>query len=375
MESDEPRADNDVLVLGGGLVGLWLARSLARAGARVSLLERGPELGRFALRAGGPLGLGLGEHLSRSLESLGPAGLRALLKLAADSRQRLAKEAEVRLTGGLHLGGMPGEEREVEACLRELPALGVGIEAVGAEAAPGWEGGPGYLLHEEGRVDARAALERLVRTAREAGARLCSRQGGRALEEGPEGLRLWLPDGPLRAELVVHASLDLFPGVPGLIGEALLPVRHQWRAGARPPEGLGEAPVISQHEHLHWFVEEGHLVAGGARYVELEMEAGQTDDERVNPRIDEALRDRTARFFPSAPPATEVWRWAAIALHSCDGLPLAGPVPGAPRHVLLSGLHAQEWSLGPALAEALAAELLGEERAAVPALLRPVRLL
>lgn len=375
MESDEPRADNDVLVLGGGLVGLWLARSLARAGARVSVLERGPELGRFALRAGGLLGPGLGEHLSRSLESLGPEGLGALLGLTAASRQRLATEAAVRLTGGLHLCGMPGEEREVEACLRELPALGVGIGPVDAAEVPGWAGGPGYRLRDEGRVEPRGALERLVRSAREAGARLCTRQDRQALEGGPGGLRLWLPDGPLRAELVVHTDLDPIPGVPGLIGEALVPVRHQWRAGARPPAGLGEAPVYSQHEHLHWFVEEGHLVAGGARYVEVEMEAGQTDDERVNPRIDEALRDRAARFFSSAPPAAEAWRWAAIALHSCDGLPLAGPVPGVPRHLLLSGLHAQEWSLGPALAEALAAELLGEASARLPDLLRPVRLL
>lgn len=377
--------DADVVVIGGGLAGLAAARLLALGGARVAVFEARAQLGGgFSTRAPGLVLASLGEHPGRLVGSVGQAAAAEMHAFMADNRAILDELGLLRHTGSLAVGAMEGEGEEISRSLDLLPFLGVACEGRRGEqvaAALSSHGlSAGRFVPDDGVVDVVEVLSLLAAQARQAGATLHPGHPVTALEEEADGWHTRGDGFDLRADAAIlaagHGLRDLVPW----FSTTVLPVRHQWIATASL---RGEArlpmPVLAHHGLSHWLsvgdrVGGDRVVAGGARFGAAAMEHGQADDTVINDQIDHILRHNLARSFPDLALVPITHAWSAIATHSCDGLPLIGPLPGRVHLVACTAFHALDHGLALRAGQAVAEGLLTGRAQGVPRLFKPGRL-
>ena len=380
LAQDELPARVDVAVVGGGLAGLSAACWLARGGAAVGLLEGREQLaGGFSTRAPGLVLAGLGEHPGRLVASIGAKAARQVHAFLAENRALLAELGLLRRSGSLSVGAMEGEGEEITRTLDVLPALGVPCRGLSAEevdarlAAQGL--GPGRLVEEDGLVDPVDAACVLAAQARAAGAKLRPGAPVTAMDDAEGGWTLRAPGITMQADVVVLAAGHGLRALVPWFRDTVHPVRHQWIATAPVHPDRLPLPVLGQHGFSHWLQVGGRIVAGGARFGTPQMEVDQVDDGVLQPRIDHILRRNLARFFPDLAAVPVTHAWAAIAAHSCDGLPLVGPLPGRGHLVACTAFHALDHGVALRAGQAVAQGLLTGLAPGVPRLFTPARLL
>ncbi len=227
----EARAD--VLVVGGGIVGVASALALADAGARVTVLERGAPGGEASGAAAGILGAqieapGPGEEAERLLASreLYPA-------FVARLGERTGLDVGYRRAGSLRL--VAGGEPEAEAALGWQRAAGLRAEFWADERVrreePALVGGGALSFPDDGQVEPARLMRALEVAAGRAGVEI--RAGAhvrRVWIEGGRARGVVLDDGArLAAPWVVAAAgswSTLVEGVP-LAADAVRPSRGQ----------------------------------------------------------------------------------------------------------------------------------------------------
>lgn len=339
---------SDVLVIGGGVFGLWVARACLRRGMSVTLAEAG-RIGDGA--SGGPVGA-LAPHAPDPWTEAKAFQFAALTALPGEVA---ALEAETGLPTGYARLGRAAPLRDAAARAR--------AEARAAEAAQRWpgarmwieEGGDGWLAAPAGGVqrdDLTAKLTpRLYCAALKAAV---ARAGGRIAE----GLRMTGWNGAARfgaetipaAATVVAAGWESF----GLLATAGLDGRGEGEHGQAAllaAEAPPDAPLI-QGSGL-WIVPQPGGVAVGST-----SQRGRNDRE-----IDAALDDVVARaraLCPLLRDAPVVARWAGVRPRAATRAPLLGPVPGAPGLFAATGGFKIGFGLAHAAGEAVAALIAGE---------------
>jgi glycine oxidase len=352
-------AERDVLVVGGGAIGLAIAWRCAQQGMAVTLVER-DELGGGASRvAAGMLGpvaeAGFGRAAARLLDlGLRSAGLwpqfaaelaaasgtastlRAggTLLVARDADEAAALERELDLRRRLGLGVQrlrPSEARRLE------PALAPRIRMAG-------------LVEGERSVDPRWLLGALAAAARAAGAELRPHAPVQAVLGGPERAEGVVLTGgeDLRAAGVVIAA----GAWSGQLAEvAVRPVKGQIMR-LRDPSGPGLLERVVRFEG-------GYLVPrGDGRYV-----LGATVEERGFDRTVTAgaahqlLRD-AAELVPGVLELELCELEAGLRPGTPDNLPVIGPGDREGLH-LACGHYRNGILLAPVTAELVAAALAG----------------
>jgi glycine/D-amino acid oxidase-like deaminating enzyme len=241
---------------------------------------------------------------------------------------------------------------------------------VAAGALPG--AGPSFELDGDGVVEPSLALDALAARARSAGAAQVSGEV-LAVDEDAAGLLVRLGPGPVRtvrAEVVVYAAALGSAAIEPYFEDKLVPIREQavWTApvAERFPGAwrLGFGLTFLRQRA------DGGLVVGGCRWATPHLEVG----ERAPVTVDK-VQDRIDAFAKRhLPPLTVLERRAWIETHTCDGLPIVGPLPGAARRIACVGFCGNDWGLAPAAAQAVADGLLGEVTA-VPSFLSASRFL
>ena len=324
----------DVRVLGAGPAALAVASRLARGGASVALVASGSHGANPRAMVGfadGPhrLALGLGDEVTRELMAFALRGRELLWELGVGRR-----------TGGLHASMGSREEGEAEGAVEAH--VGCGDPAELREGAGIF--GPGRFVPGDGVVP----VDELLAALRE-----------RALAAG-------VVEAEGDAEVTVLAGDWSQRDTTPFLADALWPVRQlslTLAGGER-----FEHAIRAQWGYLaaHWAE---HLVVSGARWATPHLEVGETSLE-VEPRVRAKLHEWAGRAFGAGEVLAEGVR---IETHSCDGLPLIGPLPGDPTTLLLTGFGRDELVLSLAAAEAVAGGLL-EEPVPLPSLLRPHRL-
>jgi len=342
----EPPTAADLLVVGGGLSGAWLALALAEAGRPPVVLERVHMAAGASGRNGGLLLPGTAELYPALVARHGRSAARALWEWAVAGAADMVRtidrygiDCDWRPEGALHAADSAAEAASLAAAAAMLAEDGFPGAWLAPEALDAW-------LDVDRPVDVHGALHlpdggafhsgRFV-----AGLAAAATARGAAFVEGIDVRAVTAPEegsplvvhtdrGPIGAEAVVVATNAWLAELLPAFARSVVPVRGQVLATAPLPARVirGAWSLNDGYEYLQQLTD-GRLVLGGLRWTAPDREVGQQAPD-VAPAIQAGLDAWLARRFPSLAVAVE-HRWAGPMCWTADRLPLVGPVPAGYR--------------------------------------------
>ena len=360
--------DCDVLVIGGGLVGLCAALYLAQDGRDVVVADRGePGMGASTANAGSLhvqlLPYDYSESDPGPLAETLPLGPRSIA-LWRSLAQQAGESLGLRTEGGLILA-----ETEADLHLLRRKAAfererGVETEIVGpadlAAMAPSIR--PGYagaaFCAAEGQGDPLRGAMAVAALAWRAGARPARGLAVQGLARNGAGWVVQTTAGPVRAGQVLNAAGPHATAIGALVGETL-PVRGlvQQVIATAPV-----APMLRQlvaQTHLHLSLKQGdggHVLIGGGWPGRLDA-SGAT---RLERRSIEGNLWTGAQVIPALAGLEVVRAWTGLAVYLDRGPVICETQPG-----LFHAVTSNGYTLGPAVGRLIADAMLG--RGAPPA--------
>lgn len=357
------------LVVGGGVVGLCLARELAERGADVALLDDGRHAGTTA--NAGSLHVQMQSRFIRLYPEQVPALERALPLYVAAARlwaaleRALGVDFELKRTGGLMIAETAAQyDFLARKCDRER-ALGLEVEMLGRSdllrLAP-YLGDSAYgaeLCADEGKLNPLLANAALATAVRAAGVLHATETRATALAVEGRGFRVETTGGTVRAG---RLALAAGAGTAALAAQLGVPIPTK----AEPLHMNVTEPIAPTVGHLVQHAERmitlkqlgsGHVVVGGGWPARLAGE-GPPVVERASVFGNLAL---AARLAPGIAQARVIRSWAGINT-TTDGASIIGPVGPPGLFVAVPGDAG--YTLGPLVAR-LAAQAMCGERAEV----------
>lgn len=322
-----PRKALDVLVVGGGIIGLACARELVRAGKRVEVLERLPAGAAASMAAAGMLAP-LAEVprpgpflvACRASRDLWPGWVAAL-------SEETGLSIELDTNGTLLVALDAGEEEHLEAVAAAAEAVGELVEEIGHDHFRQWvpDASPGVrrVLRIAGdhRVDNVQACAVLATAALAAGVTVSYGFEVERIERTRGGVRVSSGGDIREAEILVLAAGAWSGQIPGLPVLPVRPVRGQmlllqgvdwpWRGCLRGRHGYA------------------------VRRGEASLLVGATTEEAgffCYPTVAgiESLLAFTRHVLPGLDTARLETVWAGLRPGTPDDLPLIGFLPGWP---------------------------------------------
>jgi glycine oxidase len=349
---------SDVVVAGGGLVGLGVAWRTARRGRSVTVVDPSPGAGASAAAAGMLAPVAEAGYREEALLRLGLASLASWPGFAAALEADSGLPVGLRTAGTLVVGFDEDDVRELDALhgfQRELGLVADRLtprEARRREPALTPRVRGGLLVESDHSVDGRAVHAALLVAAGGAGVELVRDSVTEIVVDGDRAAGLRLASGR-----IVHAGTTVLAlgahsgGLPGAPPLPVRPVKGQILrlAGAEGLlEGTVRALVRGRHVYLVPYGAGGVIVGATVedRGFDARVTAGGVHDLlhdaiEVVPEVEELeLAETLARWRPGTP----------------DNAPLLGP-SALPGLVLATGHHRNGVLLTPITAEATA-ELL-----------------
>ncbi len=359
----------DVVVVGGGIVGLSTAYWLGKAGRRVLLLEAGTLAGRASGRNAGFLLTGSAEPYTDLVASAGERIARRFWEVSSENRELLRSEildpgrvdCEF-LPEGSWIAALPGTSQEaaLRTSAERLIALGFDLEwreagemrrASGSELLAG-----GLFQPRDGGLDPVCLCRGIARLS---GADVRTGFAVRAIEPAGERVRLISDAGQIVARQAVLAVNAYSAGLVPSLASAVRPVRGQMLATAPGPRDLSGVWYVNEgYEYLRQ-LGDGTLVVGGCRWAAREAEVGT--EETPTGTVQGALERFLAEYFPRFAGRPIRHRWAGTMAFTADGLPCMGAVPGVPAALYAAGMNGHGMSLGFATGRYLARRACGED--------------
>jgi glycine/D-amino acid oxidase-like deaminating enzyme len=366
----EPRplpARADVAVIGGGYTGLSAARSLARGGASVAVLEKHTLGFGASSRNGGQVLTGLKLGADALLARFGPERARALFKTSLDAihfvEQLVATEriecGFVRC-GHLDAACKPSHlkrfERERDVLEREFGHAVRLVPRAEQRAELGSSYYHGLLLDERSAALQPARyLRGLAQAAARAGAGLHEHAPAERLERVPGGFRVSTPRGTLAARDVLVATNGYTDSALPALRRRVVPV-GSFIVATRPLSQAQASAVLPRRRvafdsrrFLHYFrlSSDERLVFGGR--AQFTPASG-----RSTRRSAEILKRELAQVFPELAGVGIEYAWSGNVCFTPDLLPRAGRLDGV--HYALGyaghGVAMATW-LGDAMADAM----------------------
>lgn len=345
---------NDVVVIGGGIVGSSVAYNAARAGLRVTLVDRSDE-GQATAAGAGIVAPGVGNREDGAHNALVAHAAAYYPKLLAQLAEDGETETGYARTGAIRIATNAAEAAvlaEGKRFAEEARAAGVpGIDEVslltGAQAKtlfPPLADVPA-ALHIAGtaRVDGRLMRAALQRAAERRGATIL--RGAAIAQRDSKGDVVVAVDGTrLRADSVVIAAGAWSAPLGSALGFSLplAPQRGQIAHLELPQTVTSHWPVVlTMQGHYLLSFPRDRVVAGATREndsgFDYRLTAGGVHQVLgqalgVAPGLSAAtLREVRIGFRPATP----------------DGLPIVGRVPGLPNVYLATGHGPTGLTLGP----------------------------
>jgi glycine oxidase len=344
----------DVLIIGGGVIGLTTAYFLAREGVAVTLLDQG-DFGRQASWAGaGIIPPGNPARARTPFERLRAHSAALYPSLSRQLQAETGIDNGYLVCGGLEL---PDDEEVAEdewrgegIVFHELDRAG--IERLEPGLAPGLT--RGYHLPDMAQVRNPRHLKALLAAGAARGLRLRPRCAAHSLVlQGGRVEAVDTDEGRLRAGRYLVAA--------GAWTDALL-AQAGWRPGIRPVRGQiallntgtpGVRPLLLQGKRYLVPRADGRVLVGST-----EEDAGFDARPTAGPIA--GLLAFAAALVPALASAPLERCWAGLRPGSPDGLPYLGAVPGQPNLFVAAGHFRAGIQLSPASGLVLKELLLGQ---------------
>ncbi|GJL91476.1 FAD-dependent oxidoreductase [Hyphococcus sp.] len=346
----------DIAIIGGGVIGLTLARALCGEDARVAVIDAGAAIPAATHAAAGMLAPSF-EHagdlakdespLSAALYHLGARGLALWPDYAAALEEETGVFVDYRGTGALGLAYDESESRALEIQAARVRDLGGAAKVISGDEARALEPALSQevmaALHapQDAQVDPRRLVTALRASLdRRMAPHLAARVTG--LEKNGAAHVLILANG----KRIEAANLVLASGaISGLVPRGMVhPVKGEAVAVALE-DGVLTRIIRAPGAYLCPKAE-GRLVIGAT-------EAEGRDDLVVDPDAIAGLKAGAARAAPVIEAAPELERWAGLRPGTPDGAPILGR-DGEGRFLALG--HYRNGVLhAPAAAQAMAA--------------------
>jgi gamma-glutamylputrescine oxidase len=353
LATDRARVSHDVVVVGAGMVGTYVAGLLCAAGRDVGIVERRfVASGASGCNAGFVL-LGMRLRYPEAVERFGHAVAREVWGITADNVQRMREIA--RHHGVEHYEGGSSflavdlqEAEQLQHTARLMQEDGLAADYVdrdplergfwGAMLQPGdFAVQPAELTQALARASGATIYENdEVFELRDAGAGLVVRSRRHEIHCG-------------QVVLAVNASAAL---VSPFFEQFMEPMRNQVLL-TEPLPGLLTTMGYAAHGY-HYFrqLDDGRLLVGGGRHRFFDQE--RTFGNEVTANVQSVLESFLATYFPEAAHAGISRRWAGNDGLTVDGLPLVGTLPEDPRVSFAVGFSGHGNSMGLVAAERLA---------------------
>lgn len=365
----------DIAIIGGGVIGLSLARALGRACARVAVIDAGAEIPPATNAAAGMLAPSFecGGGVNEDLYAFSADSLSRWPSFAAGLEEEIGLDIDFR--GGGILGVVYDEDalREMHEDCARLKKRGADVEMLSGKEARRLEPAlsndviGGVVAHDDAQVDPRKALIALRASfEKRKGALIAGRVAG--IEKTAAGFVLQISNGEtLEASQIVLASGAA--ATAGLIEELPAPPIFSVK---------GDAVALSISDNLLQRVVRAPgaylCPKAGGRLVIGASEAHGVEDLATDPTAVAALCRNGARAIPALESAPELERWAGLRPATPDSAPILGRDPRGPDNVFLAlGHYRNGILLAPASADVLAGEILEETPGAAPFDLSPFR--
>jgi len=360
-----------VVVIGAGILGASTAYHLARAGATVTLVDRGDE-GRATAAGAGivcPWGSAVEDEANYALLAGGARYYPRLVGLLAEDGEHDLGYARV---GGLYVPADPADldavERRARARARDWPEVGA-VERLAPDAAralfpPLRRDQAAVFVSGGARVDGRRLAAALVRAAQKWQATVLNGSADLVLN-GTRVAGVRVGGELIAAERVVVAAGAWAPSLLQPIGVALAvaPQRGQIVHLRRPDTDTARWPVLLPLSSYYLLAfEDARVVVGASR------ETNSGFDHRLTAEgVAQVLNAGLA-----VAPGLAAWTLAEIRIGfrplAADNRPKLGPVPGVDQLYVANGLGPSGLTMGPWSGALLADAVLGKP---VPAVLEP----
>lgn len=338
----------DVIIAGGGIIGLMTGWMLARAGVSAVVIDAGgpaatnaaagmlaPSFERTLHKSGDALAEFSEKSLERWRELEGTLADRSGVFLDFDGSGVLSvafDDIEAAFEGDAR----SGERLDRAEVLKLEPTLSSSVRG-------------GWFAKNDGQIDPRRVREALARAlVHDGGALIRGKRVAGVQTAGGKVSGVVLGDGErLAARHVVIATGARVHGVADLPAGAVFPVKGEALAIERV-EGSPRRVIRTTRAYL-CPKSDGRIVIG-ATEVKDDWSLN-TDERRVG-----ALRAGAMAAIPALESAQEIERWAGLRPGTKDGAPIIGPAPDGPEGLFYAlGHYRNGVLLAPATADALAA--------------------
>ena len=383
----------DVVVAGGGVIGLAVARELARGGAEVVLIERGEAGAEASWAAAGMLAPQVEADGADAFFKLAAASRDAYPAFARELEAESGIDIELDRTGTLYLAFTEEDEEECERRFRWQTRAGLRIERLAANEVRALEPRVSARVRSalrfplDGQVENRRLVAALAKTCAARGVRIVTRTEVGAIKvESGRATGVETERGPVRASSVVVACgawssrlrLDVSPardddGDGGDDGGGVSPPRTEPVRGqilCFAPGGGG-----AQQQQSPPFVR--HVIYSPRGYLvprrDGRLLAGTTTehagfDKFVTGAGREAIRARAREIAPDVDALVLSDAWAGLRPRGADEWPVLGALGGVPNLFYATGHYRNGILLAP-LTGALVAALILQRGGVVSPLL------
>jgi glycine/D-amino acid oxidase-like deaminating enzyme len=366
------RHDADVAVVGGGITGTACAYLLARAGARVVLVDAG-RIGRGSTAAStallmqepdvdfGDLAARYGTATAGTIWRLGRSAVQSLVR----TLRRLRGAADVRTLPSIYLTRDADTSDLLKEEVRLRRRAGVDARWLTPEQVRRktgvWSQG-GILTTGNAQADPHRACLAFARAAAAAGARIHTRSRVRRTDVSADGVRLALDRGEIRASHVIVATGYATPEFKPLVGRFTMYTTYalttaRIAASVRRRVGFGDVMWWDTERPYHYarWTRDGRLLFGGQ---DRRHGQGRARRDEIDRRI-ATLVDDLGQLYPLLRGVEPEYAWEGLFATTPDGLPYIGRHRRYPKHLFALGYGGNGMTMGFLAAQALTREALG----------------
>jgi glycine oxidase len=348
----------DVVIVGGGIVGLSVARRVARAGARVQVVDRGEPTRQASWAAAGMLAPQAEAARSGPFFSLMLRARRAYPTLVAELEAETGIDVGYRSEGMIFTAFSDTEVAELEERFRWQSGAGLEVERLSAADArrlePALSEAVRFALRFPGdhQVENRALSNALGDSARRAGADIQTGRNVRSIRVARDGVALDVDGSTISAPRVVIAAGSWSGSIEGQ--PRFLPVE--------PVHGellaITTDPPIFRHVIAS---AEGYLVPRSDGRLIVGTTVARVGF-RDHPTVAglERMTKRALTIAPELAACRVASHWSGLRPGTPDGLPVLGPDPEFPHLLYATGHYRNGILLGPLTGEIVGALALGE---------------